>query len=110
MIKGDKEAAGLRAEPRPPRSFKLQARLGLAYIGPSLAGLTASGRAGTSLILKTQKRHEDDQWTSGVPSWRRYDRSSLLDDGQYKMCQHQEKYIKLFGLYKAVIKPKKTKS
>ena len=36
------------AKPRPPKALKL-ARPGLAYIGPGLAGLTASGRAGTSL-------------------------------------------------------------
>ena len=36
------------AEPRPPKALKL-AQPGLAYIGPGLAGLTASGRAGTSL-------------------------------------------------------------
>ena len=37
-----------QAEPRPPKALKL-ARPGLAYIGPGLAGLTASGRAGTTL-------------------------------------------------------------
>jgi hypothetical protein len=41
-----------QAEPRPPKALKL-ARPGLAYIGPGLAGLTASGRAGTTLDVQT---------------------------------------------------------
>ena len=39
-----------QAEPRLPKALKL-AWPGLAYIRPSLAGLTASGWAGTTLVL-----------------------------------------------------------